>query len=199
MNFRRIGELAGKLGLNSKTDPNEKFFFKNKVLFKRSFNIRGQIYFLNLGEIVIGENFTANSGEEFNLIGGDTILRLITFTKQAKIILGDNIGISNSTLVAWNSITIENNVLIGGGVKIWDTDFHSLDPTIRVNTTSFQNDVNTRPVLIKENAFIGALSIILKGVTIGRNSIIGAGSVVTKDIPDNVIAAGNPCKVIKAL
>ena len=55
------------------------------------------------------------------------------------------------------------------------------------------------PILIKEGAFIGARSIILKGVTIGRHSVVGAGYVVLKDVPDNCIVAGNPAKIIKNL
>lgn len=56
-----------------------------------------------------------------------------------------------------------------------------------------------KPVIIEENVWIGEGVKVLKGVTIGKNSVIGAGSVVTKSIPDNVIAAGNPCKVIKQI
>ena len=58
-------------------------------------------------------------------------------------------------------------------------------------------EVKTKPVLIKEGAFIGAHAIILKGVTIGKRSVIGAGAVVTKDVPDNQIWAGNPAGFLK--
>lgn len=85
---------------------------------------------------------------------------------------------------------------IGGGVCIYDTDFHSLDPILR-NSAEDIKFRKTKAILIKENAFIGAHSIILKGVTIGKNSIVGAGSVVTKSIPDNQIWAGNPARFIK--
>ncbi len=54
-----------------------------------------------------------------------------------------------------------------------------------------------KPITVGDNVWIGGNAVILPGVTIGRNSVIGAGSVVTKDIPDNVVAVGNPCKVIK--
>ena len=81
--------------------------------------------------------------------------------------------------------------------KIWDTDFHSLDPSIRIYEGDSQ--IISKSVLIKESAFIGANSIILKGVTIGKNSIVGAGSVVSKNIPDNEIWAGNPVRFIKKL
>jgi acetyltransferase-like isoleucine patch superfamily enzyme/glycosyltransferase involved in cell wall biosynthesis len=185
--------------LKSKTEYelNIEAFESKNVQLPANFQVDGVITIINEGCITIGNYFKANSGANYNLIGGDTILRLITSKRTAKINIGNNVGISNSTLVAWENITIEDNVLIGGGVRIWDTNFHSLDATIRVS--NYDYDVKTAPILIKENAFIGGGSIILKGVTIGKNSIIAAGSVVVKSIPDNVIAGGNPCRVIKKL
>lgn len=71
-----------------------------------------------------------------------------------------------------------------------------MNPEVRKSKDDMKNRAE-KPVLIKDNAFIGAHSIILKGVTIGENSIIGAGSVVTKSVPDNQIWAGNPAKFIR--
>ncbi len=164
----------------------------NKVKSK-TFLIKGVIQIINKGNIHIGLDFRANSGRSKNPIGGDTVLRLITETSGV-INIGDNVGISNSTLFSKENITIMNGVLIGGGCSIWDSDFHSLDKTIRGGV----NDIGvSKPILIKENAWLGGKTIVLKGVTIGENSIIGAGSVVTKSIPDNQIWAGNPAKFIK--
>lgn len=170
---------------------------KQKVNFKNDFSINGKLYIENKGTINIGKNFSANSGKNFNPIGGDCILRLITFNTKAILTIGDNVGISNSSIICWDQINIGNNVVIGGGTKIWDTNFHSLNPTLRISGKD--NNIKTDPITIKDNAFIGGLCIILKGVTIGTNSIVAAGSVVTKDVPDNAIAGGNPCKVIKRL
>lgn len=86
--------------------------------------------------------------------------------------------------------------MIGSGTKIFDTDFHSVLYEDRLNG---DRNVTSAPVHICEGAFIGACSIILKGVTIGKHSVIGAGSVVTKDVPDNEIWAGNPAKYVKDL
>lgn len=183
-------------GRDYELDENVREFTKQNVRFVPGMYINGNIFIQNNGSIEIGKGFQANSGAEFNPIGGDTILRLISFTKESKIIIGENVGISNSTILAWEKIEIGNNVMIGGGVKIWDTNFHSLDPIIRTNGI-IDNDVKTAPIKIDDYAFIGAGSIILKGVHIGRNSIIAAGSVVVKSIPENVIAGGNPCKIIK--
>lgn len=167
---------------------------KSNAQFK-NININGIIYVKNSGKLIIGDNFSANSGKNHNPIGGDDILRLIVYKEEAILTIGDNVGISNSCIVCWNKITIGNNVVIGGSVKMWDTNFHSLDSTIR--TSNNDTDIRTSPIIIEDNVFIGGGTIILKGVTIGENSVISAGSVVTKNIPPNVIAAGNPCVVIK--
>ena len=103
---------------------------------------------------------------------------------------------SNVTVVSYNTtITIEDYCTIGAGAKFINTDFHPLDPELR----KFGNydKATSKPIHIKENAFIGMGCIILKGVTIGKNSIIGAGSVVTQNVPDNEIWAGNPARKIR--
>ena len=148
------------------------------------------------GSIVIGDNVKINSGKNYNIIGGDTRLILRTID-SGQIIIGDNVGISNSAIVSKNKIIIENNVYIGASCAIYDTDFHSLSFEERM----MNNDlgVKSAPIKIKKGAFIGAHSIILKGVTIGENSIIGAGSVVTKNIPDNEVWGGDPVKYIRDL
>ena len=111
-------------------------------------------------------------------------MKTILFAKNnAAITIGDNTGISNSALVAVDSIAIGNNVLIGGNCKIYDNDFHSLDFNERMGTVDL--GVKHAPVVIKDGAFIG------------ERSIVGAGSVVTRSIPDYEIWAGNPAKFIK--
>lgn len=109
--------------------------------------------------------------------------------------IGNRCRISNVSICSFMKVRIEDDVYIGGDVRIYDTDFHSLDFSNRVS--SVDNNFKSLPVLIKHGAFIGASSIILKGVTVGEYSIIGAGSVVTKNIPNGEIWAGNPAKFIK--
>lgn len=147
------------------------------------------------GKFTIGNKFSMNNGIKGNPIGS---YRKCTFfvDRNATLNIGENVGISQTALICHKSITIGNNVKIGGGVSIYDTDFHSLNPEIRKSKDDIKYRVE-KPVVIKDNAFIGANSIILKGVTIGENSIIGAGSVVTKSVPDNQIWAGNPAKFIR--
>lgn len=108
------------------------------------------------------------------------------------IIIGDNFFANfDCVMLDCNQITIGNNVLLGPRVGIY-TGNHATHPDDRIAGGCY-----AQPVTIKDNVWIGAGVHILGGVTIGKNSIIGAGSVVTKDIPDNVIAAGIPCKIIR--
>lgn len=99
----------------------------------------------------------------------------------------------NLTLVDDTDIYIGDNVLIGPNVII-DTGTHPIEPNIRRKQAQFNI-----PVYIGDNVWIGGGAIILPGVKIGKNSVIGAGSVVTKDIPENVVAVGNPCRVLREI
>lgn len=100
---------------------------------------------------------------------------------------------SNLTLVDDGHIYVGDNVMFGPNVVI-ATANHPLDPSLRKNGYQYNKDV-----IIEENVWIGAGVIVVPGVKIGKNSVIGAGSVVTKDIPSNVVAVGNPCKVLKQI
>lgn len=167
----------------------------NRVAYS-DFKIFGLIALMNKGTLSLGQKIRINSSRYANVIGGDTRTSFV-IKKGASMQLGNNISISNAAFYCNSKIIIEDNVMIGGSCKIWDSDFHPLDPEIRkINP---REQFITRPIHIKESAFIGGCSIILKGVTIGRNSIIGAGSVVSRDVPDNEIWAGNPATFIKKL
>jgi len=108
------------------------------------------------------------------------------------ITLGNNIYINfNLTVVDDYKVTIGNNVMFGPNVTIAVTN-HPVHPDLR-------GSMFTLPVVIKDDVWVGSGAIIAPGVTIGKGSVIGAGSVVTKDIPDNVIAIGNPCKVLREI
>ena len=150
------------------------------------------------GRIVLGDNLQMNNGMLDNQIGYNNpcILR----AENGSILIGQNVGISQTTLVAKNAnITIGCNVKMGGGVKVYTTDFHSLHYEERRESEIDMASRKCAPVVIEDDCFIGAGSIILKGVHIGARTIIGAGSVVTKDIPADVTAGGNPCKVMKVI
>lgn len=99
----------------------------------------------------------------------------------------------NCVILDVNSVKIGDNVLLGPNVQIY-TATHPLDPDARLTGKEL-----ARPVVIGDNVWIGGGAIICPGVRIGDHSTIGPGSVVTRDIPDRVFAAGNPCKIIRVL
>ena len=108
--------------------------------------------------------------------------------------LGNHVYINhNCVFLDAGGITIGNRVLIGPNVGIY-TPEHAFNPVLRA-----QGYEISEPVTICDNVWIGGSVVILGGVTIGENSIIGAGSVVTHDIPANVIAVGNPCRVLREI
>ena len=141
------------------------------------------------GPVSIGDNIT--------LLGcADKKTRLTVWsdTKDIQgIIIGDHVLISPGVRIsAANHISIADSCMLASHVYITDSDWHGIyDRSMPPKEKSF--------VVLEENVWVGDSSIICKGVTIGKNSIIGAGSVVTSDIPANVIAAGNPAKIIKQL
>lgn len=147
-------------------------------------------------KITIGKNLTLISNSYFSEPGVNHPVIIKTLRKDSIIRIGNNVGISGSSVIAAKEINIGNDVMLGSNVTIVDTDFHSLHP---INRRSSKKDVRIEKVIIEDNVFIGMSAIILKGVTIGKNSIIGAGSIVTNNIPPNCIAGGNPAKVIKPL
>lgn len=173
-------------------------FKGNRVVF-RTFHTTGSPFIIIArgGKMTIGNNFSMHNSNVGNPIGCYQRCTFFVHT-GCNITIGDNVGISQSSLISYCNITIGDNVKIGGGSCVYTTDFHSLDFQIRASS----DDIKYRkcaPVVIGDNVFIGACCIILKGVTIGRNSIIGAGSVVTKSVPPNQIWAGNPAKFIRTI
>ena len=162
---------------------------------KGKLTIHGRIRIFGHGKIVVGNDVIVNSGLSSNPIGGDTQM-VISVKPGAELQIGDRVGISNAAIVCHEKITIGDRTIIGGGTKIYDSNFHSIDYRDRGDYA--HETVITKPISIGEDVFIGAHSIILKGVTIGDRSIVAAGSVVTKDIPDDEVWGGNPAKRIRS-
>ncbi len=156
--------------------------------------IHGRLKIYGHGKIVLGEGVTINSSASSNPIGGDC-RTIFSIVPGAVLTIGNRVGISNSAIVCHNSITLGDDVVIGGNVKIYDTDFHRLSEGCR--ELDDRKAARKGAVVIRDRAFIGAHSIVLKGVTIGEGAVIGAGSVVTKDVPAGEVWAGNPAVKIK--
>lgn len=169
----------------------------NNVDLKSGLKTNGiiKVFVTKTGKLIIGENCRINSGQNYNVSGG---AQKNLFWVEGTLEFGNNVKMSSSSFFCKHQITIGNNVTIGGNTLIMDTDSHSLNPQKRV-TINDRKEALKKPVLIKDNVFIGARTTILKGVIIGENSIIGACSVVTKNIPANEIWAGNPARFIKSI
>ncbi len=147
--------------------------------------------------IVLGDDVVLHSRSRFTALGVKHPVILRTLSNSARIRIGSNVGMSGTTICAVESVEIGDECLIGADVTIADTDFHSILPERRRSAPLAA--AAHSPIIIERNVFLGAGSYVLKGVHIGENSIIGCASVVTQDIPANCIAAGNPCRVIRAL
>jgi len=135
--------------------------------------------FVNLYGCTIGDNTKVGA--------------FVEIQKNAHI--GANCKISSHTFIC-EGVTIEDDVFIGHNVSFINDTYPRATAEGRLQT---DEDWKVEPTRIGRGASIGTSSTILANVTVGRNSIIGAGSVVTRDIPDNVVAAGNPCRVLRPL
>jgi len=140
---------------------------------------------------LLGDNVNVTSSTRSNPLGCFQPSVLRTMEPGARLVLGKNSGLSGAVICAALSVEIGEGTLIGSGAMIIDNDFHS-DLSLPADSGARPN---ARPIKIGRQVFIGARSIILKGVSIGDRAVVGAGAVVTKDVPAGHIAAGNPASV----
>ena len=163
-----------------------KIFYKKARLIRQPFDIRSKKY------IELNYGFTCGFG-----------CRLEAYPKNENekvLIFGKNVQINDYVhIAAREKVVIEDNVLIASKVFISDLDHgcYSSDTIFDINIIPTKRKLFSKPVIIHKNVWIGENVSILSGVEIGENSIIGAGSIVTKNIPMNTIAVGNPARVIK--
>lgn len=164
--------------------------------FGRNLRTSGRCHFKarSAGSIQIGHHAVLLANWRTNRVGLTGPVLLTTMGDGA-IEIGDSFGASAVVISSRSRVKIGNHVMLGGNVRIFDHDFHSLDSARRREG----NDVEcctTRPVTIGDDVFVGANCMILKGVCLGNRVIVGAGAVVTKSFPDDAIIAGNPAKQI---
>jgi hypothetical protein len=141
------------------------------------------------GQIIIHPEVHVNSSRWSNTLNSSGTMTMCA-EDGAILELKSGCGVSGSKLIATIGITIGEYSLIGSGCLICDSDMHPLP-------INFATTTKAAPIRIGKNVFIGARSIVLKGVTIGDGAVIGAGSVVTKDVPAGATAAGNPAMIIR--
>jgi acetyltransferase-like isoleucine patch superfamily enzyme len=183
------------------------FFYKLKLQFAKRKRL-GQNYVqgtntqANIDRVIISKNASGK------IILGNNIIsagELYCFLDKGIIKIGDwsYIGL-NTRIWALSEIIIGERVLIAHDVFIVDNLTHPIEPSLRHRQFKakfgfpfpYEMDLKESPILIEDDAWIGAGSIILRGVQIGKGAIVGAGSVVTKDVPAGAIVAGNPAKII---
>lgn len=150
------------------------------------------------GRVQVGAGSDFRSKPWSTAMGVITPVILNAMVSDSIISIGSQVGMSGTVVCAKESITIGDRVQIGSGAVICDTDFHSLDYRVRASSDDALN-ARSSPVRIGDDCFIGARAIIMKGVTIGDRSIVGAGSIVVRNIPADVVVAGNPARVVKQL
>lgn len=148
----------------------------------------------NSGAVSFGNNAMFNSYTDQSW---NSKCKLIVLA-HATLTIGDNSGMNGAMVYCCEKVVIGNNVKIGGGTRISDSNHHSLDYKIR-RTSEDSKQAKSAPIIIGDDVFIGANCYIGKGVTIGDRSIVAAGSVVVKSIPADEIWGGNPAKFIKKL
>lgn len=175
-----------------------KMFMKlNKVKFGKHLELYGvPIIFKKRGSsLTIGDTCSIKSSFLSNLIGLNHRTIIVTRTPEAKIKIGNNVGISGATIYARKGIFIGDNTLIGANTKILDNDFHPVE--VEARKSGNKNMIRSKKVVIGKDCFIGCNALILKGTIIGDGSVVGAGSVVSGEFPNGVIIVGNPARIIK--
>jgi acetyltransferase-like isoleucine patch superfamily enzyme len=142
--------------------------------------------------VEIGANFVACSSPYYNSIGVIQKVTIKALTPKSILKIGSNVGVSGATISCCLEIKIGDNVLIGSGALISDSDAHAINYIYRDDPTKTQ----CKAISIESDVFIGARSIILKGVTLGMGAVVGAGSVVTNNVEPFSIVVGNPAKKV---
>lgn len=183
------------------TPINKMLFRIQGITYGKNLRVRGVVLFITHSKdskVCIGNNVTINSSTKANPIGcgNRTYIQMIG---NGKLVIGNNCGISNTAITCATQVVIEDNVLIGSGCHIFDTDFHAQEYAERIKGNYYGAPIKTKAIKICEGAFVGAEAFILKGVTVGKHSIVGAGSVVTKDVPNYEIWAGNPARFLRKI
>ncbi len=162
---------------------NAKIEIKNRFVFNKNWNEKRDLRNTIPGLFELGSN-SKLVVDDFRIMAGSKVC----VEENAELKLGTGYMNYSSNIECFKSIEIGNNVCISENVQIRDSDNHTIKGK--------ENDV-TKPIIIKDNVWIGMGAIILKGVTIGEGAIIAAGAVVNKDVPPHCLVGGVPAKVIK--
>jgi acetyltransferase-like isoleucine patch superfamily enzyme len=146
-------------------------------------------------KVTLGKDIQITSCSNANPVASQRVR--IWVGPGAVLDIGNGVGLSNCTIVCMKSVAIQDDVMIGGGASIYDSDFHSLAFEARIKRPDLT--IRKAPVLIERGAFVGAHAIILKGSVVGEKSVLGAGSVLAGRVPRNEIWAGNPARFVRVV
>ena len=188
--FRKIRSFYGHIKVN--------YLYHRNIKRSGIVNVSGIpiLVFHEKAKLVIGKDVYLKSNKESYFLNMHSPVKIIADRKDAKIEIGSKTRINGACIHAYNSIIIGKGCLIAANCQIIDGSGHDLSFPDVENRGKTKG--HTRPIVIEDNVWIGANSIILPGVKIGTGSIIGAGSVVTKNVPSMSMAAGNPAKLIRS-
>jgi len=144
--------------------------------------------------IQLGEGVILCSNAAANPVAESGRCRLSTLSRGAHLVLGDRVGLSSALICSASRVEIGDDTIIGGGVMIFDTDFHYLNAEGLWGTDPKRV---SRPIKVGKNCFIGARAILLKGTVLGDGVVVGAGAVVTGKYDSGSVVAGNPSEIVK--
>ncbi len=144
--------------------------------------------------VSIGDSCTFRSAQWSNSVGLNRRC-FLSAGRDATIQIGNHCGLSATIIAASSRIEVGNHVLFGANCTICDTDRHPLDVDARRQNAPAQS----LPIVIEDDVFLGMNVMVLKGCRIGRGTVVAAGSVVTRSLPQFVLAAGVPARVIRSL
>jgi acetyltransferase-like isoleucine patch superfamily enzyme len=177
-----------------------------KIQYGKKLYLRGMPVIINKkgAQMKIGDDVIIKSSFLSNLVGLYSRTIIVTRVPNAKIVIGDNVGISGATIYARKGIYIGDNTCIGGNAKILDNDFHPIESETRnkllADAAGGDSDlVPSKEIHIGRDCFIGCNTIILKGTVLGDGCVVGAGAVVSGKFEAGSVIAGNPAKVIRKI
>lgn len=171
---------------------------KRRIHLGHGFRCLGQpiVQCVDGASISIGDRAVMVSRSLGTALGVSHPVILRCLAPGARISIGDDCGLSGTSICAAKEVRIGDRCLFGADAMVFDTDFHNHAPEGR-RYAAPDWDAISKPVMIGNDVFIGARAIITKGVTIGDGAIVAAGSVVTRDVPERAVVGGNPARVLK--
>jgi len=158
-----------------------------RVQFGRNFQTNGRLVIRGPGRVVFGDDIRAWCHAEKNVF--------LTYTPDSCIEVGSGTRLNGAGVMAYTTIRIGPRCILGSTI-VFDSDYHPIDPARRHDPTA---PVATRPITLGPNVWLAGQTAVLKGTTIGENSVVAFRAVVSGDVPPNVVVAGNPARVVRAL